>query len=134
MPKLSKNNGFTLVELLIVMVVVGILATIATARYTGVLEKGYSAEAYSVLGQIASAENVYRLENDIYAKDIADLDIDTPKSVNFNFSIPSVDLVKGYARAKPKANKGNNTYGMCLRNGKMKSCPGSVNSCSPGCN
>jgi prepilin-type N-terminal cleavage/methylation domain-containing protein len=128
MPKLSKNNGFTLVELLIVMVVVGILATIATARYTGVLEKGYSAEAYSALAQIVSAENVYKLENTDYTTTFTDLDLDItdPENIspNFKYSVSST-AADAYAKADhTKTNKATNDYYMCLNGGNHStSCP-----------
>ena len=62
----ATKRGFTLLELIIVIIIVGILATFGFTQYSNVVEKGRMAEAYNILGTIRVAELVYRLENASY--------------------------------------------------------------------
>ncbi len=62
MPR-KTEAGFTLLELIVSVVIIGILASIAIPRYVRVTEKGRTAEARDILGQIRSAEVAYALEN-----------------------------------------------------------------------
>ena len=74
------KRGFTLLELIVVIIIIGILATLGFAQYTKTIEKGRAAEAKVVLGQIRSAQEVYKLQNGVYASDPADLAVSAPGS------------------------------------------------------
>ena len=74
-----KNNnkkGFTLIELLVVVLIIGILAAIALPQYFKAVEKARGAEALSLLGAIAGAQQRYYLTHDSYAKHLSGLDLD----------------------------------------------------------
>ena len=73
-----KNNtkGFTLIELLVVVLIIGILAAIALPQYFKAVEKARGAEALSLLGAIAGAQQRYYLTKDSYTKAFSDLDLD----------------------------------------------------------
>ena len=73
--KMNKK-GFTLIELLVVVLIIGILAAIALPQYFKAVEKSRAAEALSLFGSIAGAEQRYYLVNDAYTTQFSDLDLD----------------------------------------------------------
>jgi len=65
------KKGFTLIELIVVVIVIGILATIAIPQYLKATEKAKGAKAKNALGLIAQAEKLARADTDTYV-DCAD--------------------------------------------------------------
>jgi len=61
MPK--TKSGFTIVELLIVIVVIGILATIAIIAYSGIQQRAQDAKIRSVASQFAKAFQQWSVES-----------------------------------------------------------------------
>jgi len=70
----EKEHGFTLIELIVVIIIVGILAAVGMTQYTKTVEKGRTAEAYSVLGLGMRLQFSYYLENGVYGRHDSDLD------------------------------------------------------------
>ena len=61
-----RSKGFTLIELMIVVAIIAILAAIAIPQYKKFQAKAKAAEAKTNLGAIASCEEAYHAENDVY--------------------------------------------------------------------
>lgn len=74
-------KGFTLMELLIVIVIIGILATIAVPKYLSVTRKAKESEAKMMLNQLHSLQKSYYLENDFYSKSALDIGFEQEKLI-----------------------------------------------------
>jgi prepilin-type N-terminal cleavage/methylation domain-containing protein len=62
----NNQRGFTLVELMIVVIIVGILAAVAIPMYQGATERAKASEAVAALGTIRGAMRVYYAEHGTY--------------------------------------------------------------------
>ena len=61
------NRGVTLIELLVVVLIIGILAAIALPQYTKAVERSRMSEAIQVLGDLATAQSIYYMQNNTFA-------------------------------------------------------------------
>lgn len=60
---MKRKRGFTLLELVVVIIIIAILASLGFTQYTKILEMGRGTEAMMILSQIRTFAHVYRLEN-----------------------------------------------------------------------
>ena len=68
-------KGFTLIEIMVVVIIIGILAGMALPLYSRAVEKARIAQAVSVLGTIRDAEIRYVTEYGNYTKGAVGLDL-----------------------------------------------------------
>jgi prepilin-type N-terminal cleavage/methylation domain-containing protein len=84
------RKGFTLVEVLIVVIIIGILASIGIPQFAASIEKAKGGEARAGLGHIQTGEKVYYAESEYYTGNTADLDITlTQKFWTFSIATPT---------------------------------------------
>jgi len=127
--------GFTLIELVIVIVIIGILALIALPLYIANRENAYKAEAMTTLNSYRQAELAYFTKYGVYkaftSSGLLGVDIDDDGMNDISVKAHSTDLyylglVNGVVVARNV--KGANTYWMCVESAKVgtggsPSCP-----------
>jgi prepilin-type N-terminal cleavage/methylation domain-containing protein len=69
------RKGFTLVELAVVIVIIGVLAAFGVPRFLKSVERSKAAEAFAYLAAVRSSQERYQAQNGIYSSDITSLDI-----------------------------------------------------------
>ncbi len=74
------KKGFTLLELIVVIIIIGILATLGFTQYSMLIEKGRTAEAKSILGTMRTAAEAYNMENGTYPSSISNIPVGAPTS------------------------------------------------------
>lgn len=63
---MKRTKGFTLVELIIVIVIVGILSLVAVPVYKSYTQKAIKTEGKTLLGAVKTAEEAYFAEHQAY--------------------------------------------------------------------
>jgi type IV pilus assembly protein PilA len=63
---IKKNEGFTLIELMIVIAIIGILAAIAIPQFSAYRTRSYNAAAEADLRNAATAQEAYYVDNSTY--------------------------------------------------------------------
>lgn len=99
MRRLKDESGFSLIELLIAIVIIGILATIAVPKYLNVTRKAKETEAKMMLSQLHALQESYYYENDVYSIDLNEIGFEQETLITeggrarFNIAIEKADEI-----------------------------------------
>ena len=82
--RIKHVSGFTLSEIMVTVIIVGVLASVALPRFTGVFERVKASEGVQILTTLLRAQKVYEAEHGFYAGDKDDLDVAIDRDENFD--------------------------------------------------
>lgn len=105
MKRKHHRTAFTLTELLIVLIIIGVLAVLALPILVKTIEKAKISEAISNLNLIRTGQKIYFLEYSTFAPSISDLNIEdpnTPSARYFDYTIQAATSADFTARAERK--------------------------------
>jgi len=102
-PLRCRQRGVTLIELMIVVVVVGILASIAYPSYQQYILRSKRTEGKALLMDIVARQERFYMDRNSYTDDLTSLGFssETPKSAEGNYAAsvaagPSADIESSY--------------------------------------
>ena len=78
---LKREEGFSLTELLVVLVIIGVLILLALPRLMPVVTKAKTTEAKLNLKQVYMLEKAYKFEYDRYSPNLAEISFEQEKLV-----------------------------------------------------
>lgn len=88
MGKFKQQQGFTLIELMIVLVIVGVLLAIAVPSYSNYKLKANRSEAFTMLNEIMQAQERFAVDNGAYTDILVNLGYANPQgTVDGNYRI-----------------------------------------------
>lgn len=93
---MRRKTGFTIIELLIVVIIIGVLATIAVPQFTKAVEKSKQSKAESMLALYSKAQAMHYAEMDTFTTDLDNLtdyvDGVTDDDGDWEYTVGSTDV------------------------------------------
>ena len=102
---LRSQEGFTLIEMMVVIILVAALAAIAVPLYTQYLQQARTAEATGMVGAIVASEKTYNVKNATFVNAADNATIKATLGVNlddakyFSYSVTGASATAGVVTA-----------------------------------
>ncbi len=80
--RFSKETGFSLTELMVVLVIIGVLVLLALPKLLPIVTKAKTTEAKLMLKQVYTLEQSYRFERDHYSQALNEIGFEQEKLVS----------------------------------------------------
>ena len=112
----KRGKGFTLIELMIVVTIIGLLAAVATPKFANMLKKAKQAASKNALGVLRSVAGIYYADHQgTFAYEETDVASDSSGDATFSFisdldSIGNNAFTPTYVSAIPNFKSGIQSY------------------------
>jgi type IV pilus assembly protein PilA len=92
---MKKNEGFTLIELMIVIAIIGILAAIAIPQFSAYRVRSFNAAANADLRNAATAQEAYYVDESSYTSTLANLTGEYGLFITDGVNFGTITLIPG---------------------------------------
>jgi type IV pilus assembly protein PilE len=96
--KRRRERGFTLIEVMIVVTIIGLLLAVGLPSYQNSIQKGRRSDAISALLDVANRQEQYMLDRSTYTTDMTELGFD-----DAGFAVSEEGFYRVVAEACPDA-------------------------------
>ncbi len=79
----QNNDAFSLIEIMLAIVIVGVSATLILPRFSVAMERVRAAEGVQILTALLGAQKSFEFENGNYTNVLANLDVEISRAQNF---------------------------------------------------
>ncbi len=94
--RVHNRKGFTLIELMIVVVIIGILAALAIPRFMQATTKSKQSEAKQILKQVYTMERAFRQETGAYSLNLNAIGVEIQADARYAYIVTSNDLTSEF--------------------------------------
>ena len=92
---MRRSQGFSLLEILIVVAIIGILAAIALPSYRKQIQRSNRAAAQSLMSDVANKQQIYLSTARTFATTLGELSVTAPADISPKFYTFKIDNVAG---------------------------------------
>jgi len=79
----TAEGGFTLIELVVVLAILGILLALAVPRYLGARKRAFKAEIDNILQEVKTLSWAYYQEHDLFPSSITNIAMEMPSGARW---------------------------------------------------